>query len=386
MKNLLFYNGWKIFPTGGGVERVVSLQHRELSRRGYRIFTVYLNPAEGADAIPDQFPLPVPGSADAPENMAYLRDFLKRHGIGLALNFIAILNRTSLCLVEACRTEGVPLLSVLHNTLAYPLLGRPFLRPLMERRAGRAVLTGLLNIAHRLPFLKLQRYQYRHSAATVVLASCYVDEYQRMVCRKARNVFPVHNPLPISVCRTDWQEKEQVALFVGRLARQKSVDKLIRAWARAAIPSWKLFVVGSGPEEARLKRLATKLGVADSISFEGHRPPQSYYRRAKLFCLTSIYEGYPMTLIECQAHGVVPVIYDSFPAAKEMVANGYNGLLVPAFNEAQYAEGLRRLAVDDSLLQQMSGHGYEEVGKYAVDPIMEQWVQLIEQFGKTFND
>lgn len=378
--NILFYFICEISPTGGGVERVASFQYQELTRKGYHILTVHGKELGSSDTIPDQHLLPVPERLDAKENIAYIRDFVRRENVCLAFNFAAILNKSSLCLVEACRVERVPIVSVLHNTLESALWNFPLVKKLMEQDFWKSMFRRLLGMAHRIPFYKGGRYLHDFAAATVVLAPCYVDEYRRIIGR-TENVFPIRNPLPMSADETvDWNGKENVALFVGRLEQQKSVDKLIRIWSKLDMPGWKLLIVGSGSQENNLRLLARELGVEGSVSFEGHQNPLPYYRRSKLFCMTSIYEGYPMTLIECQAFGVVPVLYDSFLAACDIVRTGENGLLVPAFREQDYVQGLRDLMSDNGRLRQIGERCCKEAEKYSVDGIMEQWVEVIERY------
>lgn len=362
------------------MERVASLQYYELVRRGYHIFTIYGKAVGDNDAIPNQYQLPVPEKLYSKSNIAYIRDFVKQKNISIVFNFSAAYNKSSLCLVEACRAERVPIVSILHNTLEYALWNFPVVKNLMEYNCVRPMLRNLLGMVHRIPFYKGGRYLHDYAAATVVLAPCYVDEYKRIVGR-TRNVFPIRNPLPMSADKTvDWDGKENIALFVGRLERQKSVDKLIRIWSKLDMPQWRLFIIGNGSQENNLKRLARELGVESTVSFEGHQNPLLYYRRAKLFCLTSIYEGYPMTLIECQAFGVVPILYDSFLAARDIVRTGENGLLISAFREQDYVQGLKELMSDNGLLRQIGERCYKESEEYSVDLIIKQWVKLIENY------
>lgn len=378
--NLLFYFTSEISPTGGGVERVVSLQYHELTRRGYHILTIHGKELGNSDAIPDQHLLPVPERLDAKENIAYIRNFVRQESICLAFNFAAILSKSSICLVEACRMEQVPIVSVLHNTLEFALWNLPIVRNLMEYGFIKSLLCRLLGTVHRIPFYKGGRYLYKHAVATVVLSPCYIIEYQNII-GYTENVFPICNPLPMSPDKTEnWNGKKNIVLFVGRLERQKSVDKLIRIWGKLNMPGWKLLIVGGGSQESDLKQLAMELGLMGNISFEGHQDPLPYYQKAKLFCLTSIYEGYPMTLIECQAFGVVPILYDSFLAARDIVQTGKNGLLIPAFREQDYIRGLRKLMSDDKLLCQMSEYCRTGMEKYSVDHIINKWVEVIEHY------
>ena len=381
MKNLLFYYTCDISPTSGGVQRVVALQCYELSQRGYHIFTVYGKKTGAKDLIPEQYQLP-----DSDEkrlytvaNIAYIRKFVLEKRIDIVLNFAAVFNKSSLCLVEACSEVGTPIISVLHNTLELPLWNMPIVKALMEYPFARAIFRKLISIIHKNPCYKGACYIYKHAAFTVVLAPCYVKEFKAIVTKNPKNITYIYNPLSLPpATELSWIDKQQIALFVGRLERPKAIDKLIKIWKKLNKQSWKLFIIGSGSQEQYLKGLVKKYNLTDSIVFMGYCSPIPYYRVAKIFCLTSIYEGYPMTLIECQSYGVVPVIYDSFASACDVIETGKNGVVVPAFREDKYIEALNQLMDNDDKLQQMSVQCRMEAERYSVSPIIDQWVSLIE--------
>jgi glycosyltransferase involved in cell wall biosynthesis len=60
------------------------------------------------------------------------------------------------------------------------------------------------------------------------------------------------------------------------------------------------------------------------VNFEGYRNPQPFYKRASIFVMTSANEGFPMTLIEAQQNGCVPVVMNSFSALREIIQNNIN--------------------------------------------------------------
>lgn len=382
MKNLLFYYASEISPSLGGVERVVSLLYYELSQRGYHIFTIYGKKIGAKDAIPEQYLLPDSGGRKlyTGSNIEYIQQFIREKHIDVVLNFAAVFNKCSLCLVKACIETGIPFISVLHNTLELPLWNIPIIKFLMEYSFPRFIFRKLISIIHRVPFYKGAYYMYKNSVCTVVLAPCYVEEYKEIVTGKPNNLIYIYNPLSIPPeVGQRWENRQPIVLFVGRLERQKAIHKLIKIWKKLDKRSWKLFIIGSGSQEQCLKKLTHDLRVSDTVLFMGHCSPLPYYKIAKIFCMTSIYEGYPMTLIECQSYGVVPVIYGSFPAAYDLIESGKNGIVAPAFKEEKYLDALHQLMNDDKKLQQMSVQCQKDSERYSVDRIMQQWTSLIER-------
>jgi len=98
-------------------------------------------------------------------------------------------------------------------------------------------------------------------------------------------------------------------VFVGRLSHEKGADILLRAFAHLGkrYPSATLTLLGTGPEEASLRRLAHELEIASAVRFAGHVSPAAYFQEATLFVLSSRHEGVPNALLEAAAAGL-PII------------------------------------------------------------------------------
>ena len=123
-----------------------------------------------------------------------------------------------------------------------------------------------------------------------------------------------------------------IALFVGRLGKEKNVDLVLDAFDVAArrIPDLRLIVVGSGPHEEALRRHANGLASSPRIRFTGaldQRELGAYYAAADAFIFASTTETQGLVLLEAMTHGV-PVAAVDCPVSREVVA-GESGLLAP---------------------------------------------------------
>ncbi|WCT73314.1 glycosyltransferase [Sphingomonas naphthae] len=121
-----------------------------------------------------------------------------------------------------------------------------------------------------------------------------------------------------------------IILGVGRLVPEKGFATLIAAFARTADPAARLVIVGAGPDEDRLRGIAEAEGVADRVELPGFAAdPRPWFDRARLFVLSSHYEGYAAVLVEALAAGRMVVATDCTPAAAELVDDPAVGQVVP---------------------------------------------------------
>lgn len=139
----------------------------------------------------------------------------------------------------------------------------------------------------------------------------------------------------------------------SRLRRYKSVDVALRALARLreSVPAARLLVIGRGPDEPRLRRLARRLRLDDAVEFAGFLPWDELVRslhRAHVFLNPSPKEGWGLTVIEAARCGL-PTVASDRPGLRDSVRDGETGFLVPYGDPGAMAEAARRLLADGNL-------------------------------------
>lgn len=134
-----------------------------------------------------------------------------------------------------------------------------------------------------------------------------------------------------------------VILGAGRLTRQKDFPTLIRAFARLrACRDARLVILGEGPDHPALLRLIAELGLAAEVLLPGHvGNPYAWMARARLFVLSSRWEGSGNVLTEAMALGIPVVATDCPSGPAEMLAGGRYGTLVPVGDVDRLAEAMR---------------------------------------------
>jgi len=160
-------------------------------------------------------------------------------------------------------------------------------------------------------------------------------------------------------------------LHVGRIAPEKNTEEVIRAFTliKREIPDALLTVVGDGPVLIDLKREASELGIADSVTFTGYKSrtelPQVYADH-DLFITASAMETQGLVALEAVATGLPAVGVDAY-ALPELIQHGRNGLIVPPHDIHKLAEATVRLLKDAATFEQFSAASMEVAAAHGHD-------------------
>lgn len=196
-------------------------------------------------------------------------------------------------------------------------------------------------------------------------------------------IISINNPNTFSLSSKDEDyQKKNIVLVVGRLTNpQKNITGFIDVWKKLSpmAPDWKAVVVGDGQHADYIKEYARKKRVGN-LDFVGNKKNvQDYYKEAKIFCMTSTYEGWPMVLAEAMACRCVPIAYDSFEAIHDIIIPRCNGLLVPPFRKNDMVKAILTLAFDEPLREEMARRGVETIKEFEIDKIVEKWEELLRK-------
>lgn len=142
----------------------------------------------------------------------------------------------------------------------------------------------------------------------------------------------------------------------GRLTSTKGFDRLVRACAKAAHRGIdvRLTILGRGPEEETIRRIAAELEFSNRLELPGwvsHDEVAGHMKACHVFALLAsddFNDGLPNVIVEAMASGR-PVIVSPLPAASEIIVSGTNGFILSAVDDEEgFIEALRRLSVSDT--------------------------------------
>jgi glycosyltransferase involved in cell wall biosynthesis len=373
MRVAMFIQGY--YPLLGGAERQLASLAPRLQARGVDVHVITrrypgLVAFEMVDGVPVHR-MPIPGNKITASLGFTISSILQVRRLRPAVLHAHELLSPTTTAVSAKRLLGIPV-------VAKPL------------RGGRL---GDIQRLQRMPFGARRLATFRRSVDAFIVISREIDaELDQVGVPPARRVFIPNGvdterftPLPPREQSAPLLPRDAlreslglpdgpVAVFSGRLAPEKRVDRLLGVWpaVRAACAGATLLVLGSGPEAARLREMA-----APGVRFAGQIDDVApYLQAADLFVLPSVAEGLSNALLEAMAAGL-PTIVTAVGAAGEVIEHGYDGWLIQPDDEAGLQAALIGLLGDATQRTSLGRNARQRVlQRYGLDRTADRLCEL----------
>ena len=236
-------------------------------------------------------------------------------------------------------------------------------------------------------------YQYHNIVAKLKTAVINMAEGGVFQTKKAMEYYGeqlqkrsvvIHNPCTVPyVPAPAWDERRNEIAFVARFdIQQKRQDLMIQAFAIVAkeIPDIRLAFYGEGKEMEDIRTMAESLGVLNRVDFKGLvKDIPNAIRRAKLFVMTSDYEGLPNALIEAMAVGLPCVSTDCSPGgAAELIDSGKNGIIVPCGDANAVARAISEILSNPKRAEMLALEAQGIVNRLNESHIYNKWSEYID--------
>ena len=227
---------------------------------------------------------------------------------------------------------------------------------------------------------KIRKKVYPKSDIIILQTNSIKDYYRNFISENKLKVIP--NPIdPKLQKHIDLnQVKENIILTVGRFTKQKNHQLLINAFANIPHKNWKLLIVGDGEEKQAYKELISSLNEEEFIylidkTTQIHRE----YNKAKIFALTSDYEGFPNVLIEAMSFGVSCISSDCSTGPSDIIERNNNGLLFPVNDQNTLETQLIELMNNEELRMMLSKNAVNSVSRLNASNIAGHWKSIIDE-------
>ena len=174
---------------------------------------------------------------------------------------------------------------------------------------------------------------------------------------------------------------ERIFIYMGRIASEKNVEALLRAWRFVQPKGCRLVIVGDGPLRPTLENHSI-FNKEDNVFWWGYEADQNkrvaLLQIAEVFLLPSLVEGLSIALLEAMATGR-PVITTDTPGCRETVISELNGFLVPIKNSKELASSMKKF-IDNPELAQRMGKESRAIAekKYDVNKVNKEMINAME--------
>ena len=375
-KNILFLMG--TYPSYGGVEIVSTTLANQFIEDGYQVtIASYKQPLNEATQLnlSDQCDLlflsyPVLSI----KNIKKLREYILSHQIEVLINQWVVPFYATMVWKIATHGINCQVYSVHHNPPDTNMRIQSLKRQI---ELGKGYLKSLYYLVREISRLSLA-FCIKNSHKFILLSPTFIPIAQKFSrVKSAEKFLSIPNPIPLSVSEEGFPKEKEI-IYVGRIEyNQKRTDRVVDIWKELEphYPDWKLTIVGDGDDREDLQKRIHEYGLK-RVEITGFVNPLKYYKRASILLLTSEYEGFGLVVAEAMSHGVVPVVYNSFESAKDLITDGYNGALIEKpFCVSHFTKVVQEL-MENAEWHVLSQNSRIASKRFSVNTIVKDWYQL----------
>ncbi len=276
---------------------------------------------------------------------------------------------------------GVPVILMVHGSIPLALLHQGKIKK-------NDFVWNLLIKEERVAFAK---------SNIVIANSNHTAEYIGSVCPERKNIKIIRNlvneKLFFKDPKINIEERKKlkilpdefVILFVGRLTTAKGPTLLLDAFEKIiGEPKLTLVFAGDGPERINLEKTIKERGLEEKVKILGNIP---YNEMGKVYNIANVLVVPSITLGEVQEPlGIValegmateiPVIAFAVGGLKEIIKNGYNGILIPEKDTPKLAQSILEIRKNSALAQKLIQNGKKEITeKYTTRVVAQKLINI----------
>lgn len=375
MMNILFITTYYPEPKMGGIERVTYLLSKYLSQKGFKIFNIRFYNSE-FDGI---YPFIDSNKLRGLNDKRILRNYFIKNNINVIINQSHFFYTP---IIDSAKKDlNIKLYTVFHN------------RPMFEALSLKeAIKYSKFKFKYVIPIIyplyktysinklkKEHKLSYLLSDKTILLSSRFIEIYKKDLNIDGKKLTYINNPISFDDITVDYSKKEKIVLIVARLYEaQKKIYIALDIWKQVESKhsDWNLIIIGDGDDRNHYEEYCIKNNI-QNVKFVGRTNPLSYYLKASIFMMTSKNEGWPLTLLECQQTGVVPIVMDTFAALHDIIIDNFNGFIIQPFDINEFKSKMSLLIEDNDKRISMSKNCIDSCQRFTIDKIGEEWYKLI---------
>jgi len=255
-------------------------------------------------------------------------------------------------------------------------------------KSGRAICEVVHNVFLKDPYnlnSEPQRF-YRnlcdnHSLfdGVILLTEKAKNDFQDIYGEK-KSIFVIPHSYPYEVDKAVFNDRNhKKAVIIARLDPIKQLEHAIYIFSLVVkdVPDARLEIYGRGEEEDMLYEQIQNLGLENNVFLMGFTDdPVSAIKTASLFMMTSLAEGYPLTLVESICNGCPVFSFDIKYGPSEIVDEGKTGFLFHRFDRERFASKIIAFLKDIDLQRDMSENCYTDAQRFNSVHFLDKWYTM----------
>ncbi len=381
--NILFYLGMTLDPEHGGIHRVTDVLMHGLST-SHQVYCLMQRKTRQTLLSSHFFHVPNQQDILGEENRNYIKKLCADLSIQVVINQEGITPYLTAFILTTIPVH-IQVISVIHTSLTL-IYGAKSRIPLsIKHYIPNKILDVTDTLALRY-FRHKYKTQYRilleRSDKVVVLDESLKTDAMKFLNVKipSTQICAIQNP--ISFPMTEYistDQKQRTVLYVGRLSKEKGLDLLLNIWKQVESnhPEWQLVIVGEGTKRAQIEKNIQKFKLRH-VSLTGKQNPTPYYQVASIFLMTSLFEGFPLVLLEAMNYSIVPLAFGSFSSVHTIIEDEKTGYIIFPFQIRQYANVLSNVMDNHELRKKLARNAYEKSKEFSLETILAKWEKLFE--------
>jgi len=195
----------------------------------------------------------------------------------------------------------------------------------------------------------------------IIVPSCYLKNCLIKMGVEENKIKVIYNAVEFTEeinsekeIKLPFKEVNFIIITVCRLIPWKGVYDIINVLTRFP-KNIGLIVIGDGPEREKIESMVKNFSLTDRVYLPGSLEKKrviSFFKKADLFVLNSLYEGMPHVIIEALLAGL-PVVATKVGGTPEVVRDGVSGFLIPPNDEEALYRNIKRFVDNPRLLEKL---------------------------------
>lgn len=261
------------------------------------------------------------------------------------------------------------------------------LNPLNPLYWLRASVYPLIKFPRNLKYKKVYREVYEKSSKVILLSKGYEEDYCKTGGFADKSKFVaipnIFDNSETSSGKEILAGKKKRVLILSRLDEiQKRISLALKIWQKIEqdqdLTDWSLDIVGTGHDAGIVKKLVRQLGL-NRVILHGWQERKSFLKEDSILMMTSEYEGLPLSILEAQAFGCVPIAFDSFASLKDIVTPFENGVIVERFGDIDdFTTKLKDLMNDRDYREELAKNCMKASDAFSSGNIASLWLDILK--------